>query len=256
MKVTVCQWDSRPEQLEVQLQKLILHCAAHGSELLVLPEMPFDDWLAGSQDLDVARWLASMQLHLDWIERLSRNLKLPLLASRPVLDELGVRRNRAFCWMPQEGLMDGHDKLHLPDEEGYWESRWYQAGSLPLKLYDLGVCRAGVLICSELWFFEHARHYGQQQAHLLCLSRATSSVDTENWIAAGKSAAIVAGAYCLSSNQSRPAGVLPDMGGAGWVIDPDGSLLALTSATEPFVTVAIDLAYADSAKATYPRYLK
>ena len=81
-------------------------------------------------------------------------------------------------------------------------------------------------------------------------------MDTENWIAAGKSAAIVAGAYCLSSNQSRPAGVLPDMGGAGWVIDPDGSLLALTSATEPFVTVAIDLAYADSAKATYPRYLK
>lgn len=99
-----------------------------------------------------------------------------------------------------------------------------------------------------------ARRYGHQQAHLLCLSRATSSADTENWIAAGKTAA-VAGAYCLSSNQSRPAGVLPDMGGAGWVIDPDGSVLALTSATDPLVTVDIDLSYAESAKATYPRYL-
>lgn len=256
MRVTVCQWDSRPETLDVQLQELSAHCKAASSELLLLPEMPFDDWLAASQSVDAERWEMSVVQHQAGIERVAKNLKIRLLGSRPVVDMWGVRRNRAFFCNPQGELVDGHDKVHLPDEEGYWEARWYHAGSPRLKVLDLDGCLAGLLICSELWFFEYARRYGQYQAHLLCLSRATSSMDTENWIAAGKTAAVVAGAYCLSSNQVRPAGVMPNMGGTGWVIDPDGQVLALTSDSEPFVTVDIDLAYAESAKATYPRYLK
>lgn len=256
MKVTVCQWDSRPEALESQLHALTEHCMSNASELLLLPELPFDDWLAASPEVDPVRWDVSVERHLRAIERFSKTLKLNLLGSRPVVDVWGFRRNRAFMWGAQKGLVDGHDKIHLPDEEGYWEARWYQAGSPRLKPFDPGDCLVGALICSELWFFEHARRYGQQQAHLLCLSRATSSIDSENWIAAGKTAAVVAGAYCLSSNQSRPGGVLPDMAGTGWVIDPDGEVLALTSDDEPFVTVDIDLAYADAAKSTYPRYLK
>lgn len=256
MKVTVCQWDSRPEALESQLHALAEHCRRNASELLLLPEMPFDDWLAGSPEVDPARWEVSVERHLRAIERISKVLKLSLLGSRPVVDVWGVRRNRAFLWGVQEGLVDGHDKIHLPEEEGYWEARWYQAGSPRLKPFVLEGCLAASLLCSELWFFEHARRYGEQKAHLICLSRATSSIDTDNWIAAGKTAAVVAGAYCLSSNQSRPGGVLPDMAGSGWIIDPDGEVLALTSDAEPFVTLEVDLGYAEAAKATYPRYLK
>jgi hypothetical protein len=40
----------------------------------------------------------------------------------------------------------------------------------------------------------------------------------------------------------------------GWIADPDGTVLATTSAVAPFQTVAIDLAVADEAKGTYPRY--
>lgn len=256
MKVTVCQWDSRPEMFEAQLQALIAHCIAAGSELLLLPEMPFDDWLAASPKVDGERWAVSIQRHLDSLTRLSALISASVIASRPLLDAAGIARNRAFYCNAVEGLVDGHDKAHLPNEEGYWEAQWYQSGKPERAAVQVGACRVGTLICSELWFLEHARSYGQQQAQLLCVARATPSLGDDVWLAAGQTAAVVAGAYCLSSNQYRPEDVAPSMAGNGWVIDPDGTLLATTTADEPFVTVAIDLTYADAAKATYPRYLR
>lgn len=256
MQVTVCQWDSRPDRFEAQLQALQLHCDSMGSELLLLPEMPFDDWLAVSDVADSARWALSIQLHLERLQRLSSLTSASVVASRPVLDAAGIARNRAFYCNAAEGLIDGHDKAHLPNEDGYWEAQWYQPGSPELSVVQVGRCRVGTLICSDLWFLQHARTYGQQQAQVLCVSRATPSAGDDLWLAAGQTAAVVSGAYCLSSNQHRPEGVAPNMAGNAWVIDPDGTVLATTTADQPFVTVAIDLAYADAAKSTYPRYLR
>ena len=42
-------------------------------------------------------------------------------------------------------------------------------------------------------------------------------------------------------------------GGEGWVIDPDGKVLGVTSEAEPFLTVDIELEDAVRAKGTYPR---
>lgn len=242
--------------LDVQLQALAAHCTSAGSELVVLPEMPFDDWLAATKVLDGPRWALSVKRHLDALERLTELPALSVIASRPVVDDSGVNRNRGFCWSAEKGLTDLHDKAHLPDEEGYWEAQWYKAGNANHAVFEAAGGCVGMLICSELWFLEHARKYGQQQAQLVCLARATPAFGDEAWLAAGQTAAVVAGAYCLSSNQYRPAGVDPDMGGMGWIIDPDGVVLATTTSNAPFITLEIDLAYAESAKSSYPRYLR
>ena len=64
------------------------------------------------------------------------------------------------------------------------------------------------------------------------------------------------GAFCLSSNLSDPLGVGADCGGVGWIIDPDGEVIATTSVEEPFVTADIDLGIARHSKSTYPRYVR
>jgi N-carbamoylputrescine amidase len=46
-----------------------------------------------------------------------------------------------------------------------------------------------------------------------------------------------------------------DFGGQGWIIGPDGEVLGLTSAENPFLTLEIDWRKADLAKKTYPRYI-
>src|SRR3712207_1883651 len=110
--------------------------------------------------------------------------------------------------------------------------------------------RVGFLICTEMWFGERARAYGDQKAHLLAIPRCTPRESLDRWLAGGRTAAIVAGAYAISSNHADER-----FGGRGWIVDPDGDVLAVTSAAKPFVTVEIDLAAADAAKRTYPRYV-
>jgi N-carbamoylputrescine amidase len=51
------------------------------------------------------------------------------------------------------------------------------------------------------------------------------------------------------------AGGVTEFGGQGWVVGPNGQVLASTSREQPFVTVEIDLSEARLAKQTYPRYV-
>jgi N-carbamoylputrescine amidase len=91
--------------------------------------------------------------------------------------------------------------------------------------------------------------------HIIVTPRATGDASIENWLVGGRATAISSGAYSLSSNRSGPSkdGEVK-FGGTGWVIDPDGKVLGITSSQEPFVTIDIDLTAAEEAKLTYPRY--
>jgi N-carbamoylputrescine amidase len=81
--------------------------------------------------------------------------------------------------------------------------------------------------------------------------RATAATTTNKWLAVGTVAAVRSGAYSLSSNRVQADGAY---GGAGWIISPDGELLAKTSSLAPFSTLEIDLDATAAAQRTYPRY--
>ena len=68
----------------------------------------------------------------------------------------------------------------------------------------------------------------------------TESQSVDKWLAGGRAAAVMGGAFSLSSNRAGSNHGLT-YGGLGWVIGPDGQVLATTSDSEPFVTVEIDL---------------
>jgi N-carbamoylputrescine amidase len=44
-------------------------------------------------------------------------------------------------------------------------------------------------------------------------------------------------------------------GGVGWIISPDGEILATTTRDVPFVTMDIDLSVPLAARTSYPRYV-
>jgi N-carbamoylputrescine amidase len=165
----------------------------------------------------------------------------------------GHRRNEGFTWSAAEGDRAVHDKRFLPNETGYWEARWYEPGDGRFETFDVAGARAGLLICTELWSLAYAQQYGEGGAEIIATPRATGRATVDKWLVGGRAAAIVSGAFSVSSNWSADD-TGGDFGGAGWVIDPDGQLLVRTSAREPFVTVAIDLDHAVAARSTYPRY--
>lgn len=252
MRVTICQSHDDTTALEADWQALIAHLEDAGSDLVLLPEMPFYPWIAATQDVDLAQWEAAVAAHDAWEQRLGELPAAYVVGSRPVTDADGSRHNRGFVF--QNGRVDNiHDKVYLPNDDLFWEGTWYAAGEKTFDLVQCGEAKVGFMICTEIWFTEHARAYAKQGVHIIANPRATEAFSVDKWIAGGRAAAVMGGAYCLSSNRGWSGTADIQFGGAGWAIDPDGEVLGLTSDDAPFCTVEIDLSVADHAKTTYPR---
>jgi len=256
MKVTVCELRNDPEDLERDWENLAAHVRAEESRLVVLPEMPFYPWVAGTRNMETEKWSDAVSVHNEWMHRFTEISPAVVAGTRPVA--VGSKRmNEAFIWDRENGYRTIHTKYYLPDESGFWEASWYERGTFEFSPCAFEEAKAGFLICTELWFMEHARAYGKQGIHLLLSPRATPQSSTDKWVAGGRAAAVISGAFCLSSNRGGIAADGSRWAGTGWIIEPEeGSVLGLTSPEAPFLTVDIDLAAAENAKRTYPRYVR
>jgi N-carbamoylputrescine amidase len=251
MKVTVCQMNDDPGEFETDWGLLGRHMKKAKSEIVLLPEMPFYPWFATQPAFDPRVWKEAVSAHGRWMGRLDELGASVVLGSRPV--DVGDRRlNQAFVWNRKGGVKGVHFKSYLPDEPGFYEGSWYNRGDREFRPFGVAGLRAGFMVCSELWSMKHAREYGKEGVDLLAVPRATPRASIEKWAAGGKVAAVISGAYCLSSNRAGKAANV-EFGGVGWVVDPEGEVLGLTSKEEPFVSVEIDPRAAREAKKTYPR---
>ena len=247
LRVTAC--ELRGERIDEDWLALVGHLRDERSDLVVLPEMGLSPWFARERAFDEARWRAAVEAHERHLaERLADVGDVVVLGAAPV-ERDGRRLNEAFV-ADASGVRPAHLKYHLPDEEDFWEASWYERGDGRFDLADAAGARVGFLICTEMWFGGRARSYGEAGAHLLAIPRCTPNESLDRWLAGGRTAAIVAGAYAASSNHGDER-----FGGQGWIVDPDGDVLAVTSRDQPFVTAEIDLERAEAAKWTYPRYV-
>lgn len=254
MKITVCQLPDDPIAFKSAWQDLTAHVKQTGSELVLLPEMPFAPWFATTKTFDERVWRAVMEAHEVWSERLAELGQAWVVSTRPV-EQAGRRYNEGFVWQAERGYQAVHRKYYLPDEEGTWEASWYERGPGDFALADCAGARLGMLICTEVWAMEQAQAYGKASAQLIVTPRMTQGATVEKWLAAGRTVAVLAGAFGLSSNRVNGDGESENYGGRGWIVSPDGVVLGLTSLREPFVTVEIDLGEVERAKRTYPRYI-
>lgn len=216
-------------------------------DLLVLPELAFTPWLCATDTVDPDAWTrAAAAQHL---ERLA-GLPARVVIGTAARSDGDGRFNDAICWTEDTGLRVVHTKTYLPDEAGFWEASWYRRGPAVFESFATPAGRIAVSVCTEMWFTQHTHH----DVDLVVVPRATPIESADKWLAGGVTQAVCAGAFCVSSNRSETvAGTT--MGAAGWIIDPEGEVLAVTTATQPFVIRDLDLATAGTAKSTYPRYV-
>ena len=256
MNVTVCELSDNPDQLQSEWQKLVDHVKSHHSDLVILPEMPFSPWMAYSSDVNPDIWESSVKEHEKWLTKLSELSPAAIVGTRPVTIQ-GKRLNEGFMINKDGKYHIVHHKYYLPDEEKFWEASWYESGEFEFHPATMDKYTTGMLICTEMWFTEHARAYAKQGVQILCSPRATGMASVNKWIAGGQAAAVMSGAYCLSSNRGGIDQNGFKWGGTGWIIEPEeGEVLGLTCRENPFVTQNIDLEIANKAKKTYPRYVK
>lgn len=251
MKATITQLDA--SRLERDWDALQKHLAAMQSDLALLPEMCFAPWFCAAPEREDSVWDAAVSAHEGWLERLPE-LGAPAIVGTAPRSEDGKRYNVAYLWTSEHGLLWIHRKTYLPNDEGYWEANWYDRAPTDFQPADLNGLSIGLMICTEIWFMQHARDYGKRGVHLLLNPRSTPAHTNDKWLAGGRTAAVVSGAFCLSSNHAGRALKL-ELGGAGWICDPDGVVLATTSPANPFVTLDLELSQTELAKTTYPRYV-
>lgn len=254
MKVTVCELSDNAVDFRGDWAALIAHVKRQHSELVLLPELPACPWFPAQPDFDENLWQQILRIHEVFMKELSALAPAMVLATRP--RQIGAQRlNQAFVWSRRRGCQAVRSKAYFPDEPGFYEAKWFDAPKRDFSLFAMEETKIGFLICTELMFTEWARYYGRRGAHIIAVPRATEKATVERWLIALRMAAIVSGAFVLSSNHFGigPSGI--HFGGAGAIISPEGEVLAVTSREQPFVTVEVDLAEAEAAKKTYPRYV-
>src|SRR5262245_60248331 len=255
IKATVCELHNSAEGFAADWERLVAHIKVEQSDLVLLPELAFAPWFAVTPRFDPLVWHGAVAAHDTWMQRLPDLAPAAAIGTRPI-DADGARFNQGFLWTADKGYLPVHEKYYLPDEDGFWEASWYGRGEREFRPFGWGAVRIGMQICTEIWFMEHARTYGQAGVQLLVVPRATPRQTLDKWLAGGRAAAVVAGAFTVSSNPITLFTEQANLGGQGWIIGPDGEVLATTSPEQPFVTIELDLAAAEHAKQTYPRYVR
>ena len=166
MKVTVCQLSNEQGALEQEWAALVNHCRVAHSELVVLPEMPFARWLAASDHVDQGAWLTAIVEHDSWRRTFPDLVPATVLSTEPVVDD-GTNYNEGFVWSAVDGRRPVHRKYYLPNEPGFWEANWYQRGPKEFVPVRVDPVTIGFLVCTEMWFTEHARNYARAGVDIL-----------------------------------------------------------------------------------------
>ncbi|MBB4291520.1 N-carbamoylputrescine amidase [Rhizobium leguminosarum] len=224
------------------------------SDVLVTNEMPFGHWHPTRHMFNVDRAREWADIHERGLDALSRLPFRAVISSRPILSK-GKLVNEAFA------LVDGryeflHQKHYFPAESGWQEQAWFETERSGFDVAQIAGIKVGTLLCTELMFPEKARWLGRLGADLIAVPRATG-LDHRMWRTAASMAAIVSGAYVISSNRvGQHDDASPRFGGGGIIVDTDGNEVGMTARWDPAISVDLDMTLAGAAKSRYPVYVR
>jgi predicted amidohydrolase len=236
----------------VRLRQRLAEAADRGADLAVLPELPLNRWSPASKQardedaepMDGER--ATIQAEA------AAEAGIGLVGGIIHRAEDGRRTSRALVFDRRGTLVGTYEKLHLPEEEGFWETSHYEPGSEPPRPIDgLGVI-IGVQLCSDVNRPEGTHLLGAHGVVATINPRATEERTYQRWKTVWRANALTSSCYVLSVNRPHPEdGVL--IGGPSVAFDPAGELLVET--TEPVALVTVDTAVVQQARRRYPGYL-
>jgi len=214
-----------------------------GAELALLPELPFDPWIPATQNVTDGDAEQSGGPRHRLIRTAAQQAGISVLGGA-IVDDGGVRRNRALLADAGGEIISAYDKLHLPYEEGFWERAHYEPGKgLTAPCDRLGL-RLGLQICSDMQRPQMVTALAAMGAEAILAPRATPSSSHERWRTVLRAAAVASACYVVSIN--RP-------GSPSLAIAPDGEVLEETSA--PLTVVTLERTAIEAARADYPGYL-
>ncbi len=224
-----------------------------GASLAVLPELPLNPWTPLTRQPSRADAEDPHGPRHRLLAAAARRAGLAVLGGAIVRDPGTGRRHNAALLLDADGQsLLLYRKIHLPDEEGYWEAHHYEPGDrlhTPARLAGWGI---GVQICSDANRPQGCNALGAMGAEVILVPRATPPETWPRWELVLRTNAVTGCAYVISVNRpgTRSGGVV---GGPSIAIGPSGDVLLET--TDPVAVVTLERAALEAAREEYPGYL-
>ena len=226
---------------------------AAGAELAVLPELPLNPWSAATEtprddDAELPGGIRHQRL-----ADAARDAGIAVVGGAIVCDPAGARRyNTALVFDRAGALVTSYRKVHLPEEDGFWETRHYEPGDALPDVFRIGEMNAGLQICSDINRPEGSHLLGALGAEVIINPRATEAATFGRWRTVFIANAMTSGAYVLSVSRPREESGVP-LGGPSCAVAPTGDVLL--ESTDPLALVTLDRRVVEHARGRYPGYL-
>lgn len=243
-------WD---DDAAARLTAHLQEAASRDASLALLPELPLNPWSPATEQPrdDDAEEPEGPRHRL--LSDAARRAGIGVVGGAIVRDpSTGRRYNTALVFGPDGTLRASYRKVHLPEEEGFWETRHYEPGDALSPIVDGFGVPFGLQICSDLNRPEGSHLLGAMGAGLILNPRSTEAATYARWRTVFVANALTSGAYVLSVNRPREEqGV--KIGGPSFAVAPTGEVLVESTDTLSFATVDPDVVRA--ARKRYPGYL-
>jgi predicted amidohydrolase len=235
-----------------RLADRLAEAADRSADLAVLPELPLNPWSPATKDardedaepMDGPRARSQAEA--------AAAAGIGLVGGIIHRSEDGRRTSRALVFDAAGRLTGTYEKLHIPEEEGFWETSHYEPGTEPPRRIDTFGVPIGLQLCSDNNRPEGTHLLGAQGVTVMLNPRATEEQTYQRWKTVWRANAMTSCCYVLSVNRPHPEqGVL--IGGPSVAIDPKGEVLLET--TETLALVTIDSGVVANARRGYPGYL-
>jgi len=225
-----------------------------GAELAVLPEIPLNPWSPASKasrDDDAEEVDGPRQQALS---AAASETGVAVLGGAIIRDpDTGVRHNTALLYDGSGSCLARYKKIHLPEEEGFWETSHYEPGYEPPTVVSGLPLKIGLQVCSDVNRTTGFQLLGAMGAEVVLAPRCTPPQTYERWKLVLRANAVTSGCYVISSNRPAPTpGGL--IGGPSIAISPTSEVLLET--TDRLSVVTLNRAEVMAARADYPGYLK
>ena len=241
-----------PEENERLLARL-REARARGAQLAVLPELPLNRWAPATRTVSDADAEPPGGPRASALAAAARTAGIAVLGGAIVRDpSSGRRHNTALLLGPGGEERLRYRKIHLPDEEGFWEAHHYEPGDRLGAPVDVGGFGIGVQVCSDANRPQGCNALAALGAEVVLVPRATPAATYERWRLVLRAGAVTSCAYVVSVNRpgARSGGII---GGPSMVSDPSGEVLLET--TDPVAVVTLERAALERARRQYPGYL-
>ncbi len=228
-------------------------CVERGADLAVLPEIPLNPWRPATKDAVDADAEPMDGPRARAMAAAARQAGIGLVGGIIHRDPATGRRTSRVLVFDQAGeVVATYEKLHLPEEPGFWETSHYEPGTHAPERIDAFGLPIGLQVCSDANRPEGSHLLGAMGVQAILIPRATEERTYQRWKIVFRASALTSCCYILSVNRPDPeAGVL--IGGPSVAVDPSGQVLAET--TDAIAIVTLESRVVSAARIAYPGYL-